>query len=194
MTPDSTLPLSLQLKQQTAHKHEQMHRLMERAEPFSSRAQYARFVAAQYVFQRDVEALFALREIQTAIPDLETRGRVSAARNDLRDLDFVIPEMPLAEHITMPAALGWLYVSEGSTLGAAFLLKEVKKKLALSESFGARNLAAYPEGRAIVWQRFTRYLDEARLDEQGKAAEVIAGAHAAFNRFDNLLRHFFQLA
>ncbi|MFX6949703.1 biliverdin-producing heme oxygenase, partial [Acinetobacter baumannii] len=73
-------------------------------------------------------------------------------------------------NVAMPEALGWLYVSEGSTLGAAFLLKEVKDKLGLSESFGARNLAAYPEGRAVVWRRFVSFLDAPGLSAQEQDA------------------------
>jgi len=189
---NTSSPLSLQLKHETADKHEAMHQLMERCHPFSSRINYAQFVAAQYIFQRDVEGLFAAPEIQAVIPDLEVRGRVVASRADLNDLGMTPPDIPLRNDITMPAALGWLYVSEGSTLGAAFLLKEAKDKLGLSEEFGARNLAAYPEGRAIIWRRFTSSLDNANLSEQDKA-EVISGAHAAFDRFGGLLQHFFKL-
>ncbi|MCJ9204033.1 biliverdin-producing heme oxygenase, partial [Acinetobacter baumannii] len=61
--------------------------------------------------------------------------------------------------------LGWIYVSEGSTLGAAFLFKEAQKHLGFSETFAARNLAAYPEGRAKVWKRFVKALDEAGFDQ-----------------------------
>jgi len=194
MTTDTTthLTLSQQLKNETAGAHEQMHLLMERCQPFSSRTNYAQFVTAQYIFQLDVEGLFSLSEIQSAIPDLEVRGRVQASRDDLADLQIDLPDVKPRPGIVMPEALGWLYVSEGSTLGAAFLLKEVKEKLDLSEQFGARNLAAYPEGRAIVWRRFTQYLDHTSLNDQKKEA-VVAGAHAAFDRFDSLLRQCFKL-
>lgn len=185
-------PLSLQLKHETAYKHEAMHLLMEQGRPFSSRVQYARFVAAQYIFQCDVEKLFDDPAIRKAVPDLEMRGRALASRVDLNDLHAEIPEHPPCPGITMPAALGWLYVSEGSTLGAAFLLKEAQEKLGLSADFGARNLAAYPEGRALVWRRFVCYLDDTDLDDNARA-EVVAGAAAAYDRFGGLLRRFFQM-
>jgi heme oxygenase len=71
-------------------------------------------------------------------------------------------------------------VAEGSNLGAAFLLKEAIK-LGLSETFGARHLAAAPEGRGLHWKTFTAALDGVSLSapEEGR---VIAGAHAAFAR------------
>lgn len=195
MNPLSTAPalLSARLKDETATLHEQMHALMEQAQPFASRAQYVRFVAAQYHFQRDVEHLFEDPAIQAAVPDLQVRGREAAALADLADLDAAPGDAAIATgKVAMPAALGWLYVSEGSTLGAAFLLKEVKDKLGLSETFGARNLAAYPEGRAVVWRRFVSFLDAPGLSAQEQDA-VVAGARAAFERFGVLLKRHFAL-
>lgn len=185
--------LSARLKSETADLHEQMHALMERARPFASRENYARFVAAQYHFQRDVEHLFDDPAIQSAVPDLQVRGREAAALADLADLGAAAGEEAVASRgVAMPEALGWLYVSEGSTLGAAFLLKEAKDKLGLSETFGARNLAAYPEGRAIVWRRFVGFLDQPALPQDQHEA-VLAGAAAAFGRFGALLRRHFAL-
>lgn len=185
--------LSQRLKTETSAQHERMHRLMEQAQPFASRERYAEFVAAQYLFQRDVEHLFADGSVQSAVPDLDSRGRAEASRADLADLGAALPgDGVVTQGVTMPEALGWLYVSEGSTLGAAFLFKEVGEKLGLDGSFGARNLAAYPEGRARVWKRFIEALDAPALaDAQDR---VIAGAHAAYNRFGDLLQRHFALA
>lgn len=185
--------LSQRLKHETADQHERMHRLMERGAPFSSRESYARFVAAQYLFQRDVEYLFQNDAVKTAVPDLEARGREDASLSDLRDLGAAAPEDGIASiGVTMPEALGWLYVSEGSTLGAAFLFKQAQSDLGLSAEFGARNLAAYPEGRAIVWRRFVASLDSDTLDPATHDA-VIAGANAAYDRFGALLERHFEL-
>ncbi|MEC5398544.1 biliverdin-producing heme oxygenase [Uliginosibacterium sp. H1] len=187
----ATASLSARLKQETASQHERMHRLMERAQPFSSRESYARFVAAQYLFQRDVEHLFGDPAVQAAVPDLAQRGRADASSADLVDLGAAVPAEAVTSHgVGMPEALGWLYVSEGSTLGAAFLFKEAQAKLGLSAEFGARNLAAYPDGRAIVWRRFVASLDS---DELAPALHdgVIAGANAAYDRFGRLLERFF---
>ena len=67
-----------------------------------------------------------------------------------------------------------------------------KDKLGLSETFGARNLAAYPEGRAITWRRFVGFLDQPSLAPAQHAA-VLAGAAAAYGRFGDLLRRRFPL-
>ncbi|MBT0570721.1 biliverdin-producing heme oxygenase [Curvibacter sp. CHRR-16] len=185
--------LSSRLKEETHAQHERMHRLMERGQPFSSRAAYASFVAAQYVFQRDIEHLFADPAVRAAVPDLDSRGRQQASRDDLTDLAAPVPQEAIASaQVSMPAALGWLYVSEGSTLGAAFLFKEAQAKLGLSADFGARNLAAYPEGRAVVWRRFVAYLDSDTITPDMHDA-VVAGANAAYDRFGDLLQRHFHL-
>ncbi|MBG7622154.1 biliverdin-producing heme oxygenase [Herbaspirillum sp. AP02] len=187
------VPLSVRLKSETADLHQQMHALMERAQPFSDRLRYSRFVAAQYHFQRDVEHLFDDAELQAALPDLQVRGREAATLADLADLQAVPGEVAIATaSVRLPEAWGWLYVSEGSTLGAAFLLKEVQDKLGLSERFGARHLAAYPEGRALAWRRFVGFLDASDLTAAEQDA-VVAGATVAFERFGLLLRRHFAL-
>lgn len=190
-----TIPqtLSARLKTETHNEHERMHRLMEVSRPFADRDRFARFVAAQYLFQRDVEHLFSAPGMRSAVTDLEVRGREAAALADLADLGAAVPADDRASAaVAMPAALGWLYVSEGSTLGAAFLFKQAKEDLGLSAEFGARNLAAYPEGRMVVWRRFVASLDS----EQFSAADhdqIVAGAFAAYERFGKLLQRQFEL-
>lgn len=118
---------------------------------------------------------------------MDIRGRSQAALQDLADLGLEPQCSDIAtEKVGYPEALGWIYVSEGSTLGAAFLFKEAQSKLGLSAEFGARNLAAYPEGRMRVWKRLKVALDEANFspEEQDK---VITGAMQGFARFGDLL-------
>lgn len=117
--------------------------------------------------------------------------RLKARTNTTHErLDTSIMSAPaLASGSDLPTALGWLYVAEGSNLGAAFLLKEAAK-LGLSEAFGARHLAAAPEGRGLQWRTFTAALDALELsdDEEGR---VVAGAEAAFRRVRGLVKDAF---
>ncbi|CAM4145165.1 biliverdin-producing heme oxygenase [Comamonas aquatilis] len=184
--------LSQRLKTETVQQHERMHELMAQGNPFADLGSYARFVAAQYLFQRDVEYLFHDAAVKKAVPDLEARGREEASLADLADLGAAVPQSALAsEGVGMPEALGWLYVSEGSTLGAAFLFKEARERLGLSETFGARNLAAYPQGRAMAWRAFVASLDAPVLSDTATQDRVIAGANAAYDRFGSLLEQHF---
>ena len=76
--------------------------------------------------------------------------------------------------------MGWLYVVEGSNLGAAFLLKDAAK-LGLGEEFGARHLAGAPEGRGLHWRTFTAALDEIELTEE-EERRVVSGAQKRLRR------------
>lgn len=76
-------------------------------------------------------------------------------------------------------AFGWIYTQEGSRVGAAILLKEVERELGLSAEFGARHMAAHPDGRAPHWRRFKAALDALGLTV-GECQRAVAGARAAF--------------
>ncbi|MGE4341066.1 MAG: biliverdin-producing heme oxygenase, partial [Pigmentiphaga sp.] len=80
----------------------------------------------------------------------------------------------------IPTALGWLYVAEGSNMGAALLRKEVAK-IGLLDDHGARHLAPAPTGPAPHWRAFTAALDSVTLDET-EEGRVVNGAIAAFAR------------
>lgn len=186
---DKSLPdsLMLQLKQKTSDEHDRMEVLMQRAGVFESKENYAQFTLSQYYFQKDVEHLYLDPKVQQLIPDLDVRGRSDAALKDLADLGLMPKQQSIAtEALTYPESLGWIYVSEGSTLGAAFLFKEAQAKFGFSADFAARNLAAYPEGRAIVWKRFKQTMDDAGFNEQ-EQNKIIHGAMQGFKRFGDLL-------
>lgn len=187
--------LSKRLQTETGAQHQRMHGLMVRANPFADVQSYAKFVQAQYLFQRDVEFLFSDERLKQLVPDLDIRGRQEAALQDLKDIGADAPaDIAIAtSDVVSPEALGWLYVSEGSTLGAAFLFKEAGEKLGLTAEHGARNLAAYPEGRAKAWKSFVNALNESGLSQE-EQDRVVAGANAAYDRFGDLLTSHYQLA
>lgn len=187
MTASSPLSHALRsqrLNQITHEPHSKLDDLVKSHDPFSSRERFARFVAAQYLFQYDLEKLYTDPALIELVPDLPARCRVEQARLDLADLGQPVPqgdEAIRSRSLGLGAALAWLYVSEGSKLGAAFLLKRMPA-LGLSETFGARHLGEPEGGRAKGWKAFVATLDTIELDaEQEREAE--AAAIAAFERF-----------
>lgn len=186
---DKVMETSLmqRLKQETAFLHDRMEELMAQAEVFENKDNYRQFTLSQYYFQKDVEHLYEDSQVQQLIPDLDVRGRSEAALQDLADLGMKPALNTIAtESVQYPQSLGWIYVSEGSTLGAAFLFKAAQEKFGYSADFAARNLAAYPEGRAIVWKRFKQTLDDANFSQQDQQL-IIEGAMQGFHRFGELL-------
>ena len=173
------------LRAATTALHEQLDASIMDASPFVSQKRYGLFLAVQHRFHREIDALYNNPVLDKLLPDLTGRRRLDLIEQDLADLGVAVPEASTApvfdgkDDADIPAALGWLYVAEGSNLGAAFLLKEAAK-LGLSEIFGARHLAAAPEGRGLHWKTFTAALDALQLND-AEDQRVIEGACHAFS-------------
>jgi heme oxygenase len=179
---------SQRLSRITHAPHEQLDQAVKAHAPFETLANYARFVVAQYVFQTELKALYTDPELIKLIADLPARCRAEQAKADLADLATAVPG-PVAGALQNPDkahALGWLFVSEGSKLGAAFLIKRAAA-LSLSDTFGARHLGEPEGGRAEGWKRFVRILDSLELSAE-EDAQMEQGAVAAFDRFNVLLQ------
>ncbi|MBC3954683.1 biliverdin-producing heme oxygenase [Pseudomonas triticifolii] len=180
---------SQRLNQITHAPHEQLDKAVKAHAPFDTLSSYARFVVAQYLFQAELQSVYNDPALQAIIADLPARCRAEQARADLADLGVQTPS-PVAGAVQQPTlaqALGWLFVSEGSKLGAAFLIKRAVA-LNLSDSFGARHLGEPAGGRAAGWKTFIKTLDEQPLTAD-QEAELDQGAVAAFERFNVLLQH-----
>ena len=175
------------MNQITHSPHSKLDALVKAHAPFETQANFARFVVAQYLFQSELVSLYNDAQLTAIVADLPARCRAEAAKADLADLDTEVPA-PVAGAVNNPTkaeALGWLFVSEGSKLGAAFLIKRAVG-LGLSETFGARHLAEPAGGRAEGWKSFVRTLDGLAFSAQ-EEAELDKGAIDAFNRFTVLL-------
>ncbi len=185
---------SQRLNQITHAPHERLDKAVKANAPFETLASYTRFLSAQYLFQQELKALYSDPQLVTLIVDLPERCRAEQAMADLIDLDAPIPG-PVPGAVSNPGmaqALGWLFVSEGSKLGAAFLIKRAAA-LNLSETFGARHLGEPVGGRAEGWKRFIRMLDQLPLNEE-QERQIDQGAIAAFERFNELLQHVYTSA
>lgn len=185
---------SQRLNQITHAPHEQLDKAVKANAPFETLASYTRFLSAQYLFQHELKSLYTDPQLIELISDLPQRCRAEQAKADLNDLDTPIPA-PVAGAVDQPSqaeALGWLFVSEGSKLGAAFLIKRAVA-LNLSESFGARHLGEPVGGRAEGWKRFIRILDDLPFSEE-QERQLDKGAVAAFERFNVLLEHAYTSA
>ncbi|MEX5687457.1 biliverdin-producing heme oxygenase [Pseudomonas silesiensis] len=191
MTPQDTAQRpalrSQRLNQITNEPHTRLDALVKAHAPFETQANFARFVVAQFLFQSELVSLYNNAELTAIVPDLPARCRAEAAKADLADLDTEVPA-PVAGAVKNPTkaeALGWLFVSEGSKLGAAFLIKRAVG-LGLSDTFGARHLGEPAGGRAEGWKSFVKTLDGLAFTAQ-EEAEVEQAAVDAFNRFTVLL-------
>ncbi len=179
------------LKAATNTTHDRLDKTIMAADPFGSRDRYALFLKVQHDFHRVVDVFYTRYDMWKLIPDLAERRRLDLIRQDIADLGGKPPALRSPDYylIDAPTVLGWLYVAEGSNLGATFLLKEAAK-LGLSETFGARHLAAAPEGRGKHWKTFTAALDAIELKSE-EEERVIEGARQAFTRVHGLVKEVF---
>ncbi len=180
---------SQRLNQITNEPHQKLDALVKAHKPFEEVANFARFVVAQYLFQSELKALYTDPALKEIVPDLPERCRAEQAKADLADLNTEVPA-PVAGAVNSPSkaeALGWIFVSEGSKLGAAFLIKRAVG-LGLSDTFGARHLGEPAGGRAEGWKSFIKTLDGLELSAE-EEADLDKGAVAAFERFTVLLEH-----
>lgn len=169
------------LKAATRREHDSVDQLVMAARPFEDRNRYARFLQVQHHFHASLVELYEDPCLNELLPGLSSLSRFTAVVQDIRDLGLIPPALPHGVKADPARALGWLYCSEGSNLGAAFLFKQTQR-LGLDEEQGARHLAAPREGRALHWKTFVYAIDHLVLDEQQEAS-VIAGATAAFDAY-----------
>lgn len=170
--------LAKRLKAASAAVHDEVDHAVMAARPFASREAYGRFLRFQYRLHRRVEPLYADPALQPVLPDLAERSRLEALEQDFADLGLTPPsDAALGPALPREQALGWLYVVEGSNMGAAFLAKEAVK-IGLSNDFGARHLAGHADGRGLHWRKFTAALDAAELSPEQDAAAQAAAADA----------------
>ncbi|MCF7749670.1 biliverdin-producing heme oxygenase [Bacillus subtilis subsp. subtilis] len=174
---------SQRLKAATHATHDRLDVRILRGQPFASAANYRRFLQVQYRFHCDIAALYGLPSVHARVADLAQRQRLQDLQQDLADLGEPLPAdaaSALPANTDLATALGWLYVAEGSNLGAAILFK-LAGRIGLDAQRGARHLAGHPDGRARHWRQFTAVLDALALDAADEQ-RLIDGATAAFVR------------
>ncbi len=172
---------SVRLKAATRDSHGALDKRIMAGDIFADRRNFAHFLRVQYRFHRSIDALYASPALDALLPDLAERRRLQQVRCDLQDLEQALPGEDIAalrDDLPLPTALGWLYVAEGSNLGGTVLYK-MAAALGLDRSFGARHLAAHPDGAARHWREFTAALDAVVLSP-AQEQEVIDAADAAF--------------
>ncbi|MFK3774521.1 biliverdin-producing heme oxygenase [Pseudomonas sp. NPDC089406] len=181
------LPLSKQLKAGSSSDHDSVDNLVMGARPFESLERYGCFLRLQHTFHGAIDALYEQAQLNLLLPGLRELPRYQAVCADLRDLGLAVPAKP--EAVQPPDAwhaIGWLYCSEGSNLGAAFLFKQ-SQLIGLNESHGARHLAAHPDGRGLHWRQFVALLDGLDITDAQKQA-AIQGARDAFEFYRKALK------
>ncbi|MDG4718710.1 MULTISPECIES: biliverdin-producing heme oxygenase [Thalassospira] len=185
--PVGDIPRLEEIRQSTRSAHQSVDNMVMAMAPFDNRANYARFLGLQYIFHARMKPLYDAKDLNATIPGLAKRSRFDAVCRDMDDLETEHPKdrSRLAVPQVGAERIGWLYVCEGSSLGAAFLLKAAAN-IGLNDGFGARHLAGHADGRGKHWREFVEQLNGLTLDDDEEAA-VRKGAVDGFAFFRNLV-------
>lgn len=120
----------------------------------------------------------------------DARSRLAFLRQDLQALGIEEPaaDAGMADALgldTAAAALGSMYVLEGSALGGQLITKTVARTLGLSPQAGAAYFHGWGERTGANWREFRQVLEQ-RVPQ----AEHPAAAQAAVRTFEALLAGF----
>ena len=179
------------LKAHTADSHKNLESLPVSASILSPNMRiedYCHYLSLMHdVHKSTEEVVFPL--LTGIITDLEERKKVSLIEQDLLSLKFsktISTTIFQAADLTIPFALGILYVIEGSTLGGRFILKNVSSNPQLSGNEGVSYFSGYRDKTGSYWKSFLNMLSEYE-NNNNCAEEIIQGAVYAF---DNIYNHF----
>ncbi|MBN5019611.1 biliverdin-producing heme oxygenase [Stenotrophomonas maltophilia] len=165
--------LSVALKEHTRTVHARLDQHLLHQHIFASRQRYLGFLRVQWHFHHTIAPLYRMWDPGTT--------RLALIEEDLRDLGAIVPVprawRPQPHAFSKAAAVGWRYVAEGSTLGAAVLLK-MAAALQLHAGYGARHLRPSELGVAECWRRERDGLDALVLSADERAQACVAATDA----------------
>lgn len=120
--------------------------------------------------------------LSDVIPDLNERKKAQLILNDLK---FTKSEKKQNHSpfdtigISVPFAMGIMYVVEGSTLGGRFIIKNIQESFGFDEEKGASYFGGYGNKTGSYWKRFLNMLTDFEAKNNAEE-EIIAGADYAF--------------
>jgi heme oxygenase len=180
------------LRSRTAHQHSLLEQNIvskNLLEPQVTAADYAAYLSMLYGFVKGFENIvFPL--LQPSITDIEERRKTHLLVSDLNTLGIdeagivAIPDHVFTEaYHSNAAALGGMYVLEGSVLGGAVVYKHLKTTWGIEAIAGkAKYFTAYGPETGSRWRNF---LQAFCLASSGMEEEVINSASQTFSLLHN---------
>ena len=177
------------IKTHTADSHTKLEQLpisMSIVSPDMKIENYVHYLSLMHDVHNDTENI-VYPLLSGIVEDLEHRKKKHLIENDLSFLHHTKINSAKVFEITnmsIPFALGVLYVMEGSTLGGRFILKNVSKLPELSTDKGVSYFNGYGDKTGSYWKTFLNVLAEYEQD-YNCGDEIIKGAKYAFERIYN---------
>jgi heme oxygenase len=179
-----------QLKSETAAAHASIERRLRIARREPTRLDYRSYLQAMYGFTAPLEARLRLLPADFASElELERRCKSELLARDLSALDERLKSDPrphafceaLPDSHDTTRALGALYVLEGSTLGARFLLRHLQP-LGIDDC--SAYLQSYGDALGSMWEKMRRALVRHAESEPQRVPDLLAAASDTFQKLD----------
>lgn len=163
----------------TESAHTALDRLIVEQGSFDSVEGYRTWLQSGLDFHSDMQNHLTKCQTASKLPLEVLRQRTRLLEQDLCDLGVAVRAFPgsQTEQLDEIQALGFLYVTEGASLGARILLTKVKN-LGLSGAHGARHLA-YAADQFEHWQNVVGLLENCECRPEDERM-LIASAQKAF--------------
>jgi heme oxygenase (biliverdin-IX-beta and delta-forming) len=184
-----------QLKSETAAAHASIEQRLRIARSRPSVSDYRNYLAAMYGFTAPIEQrLRSLADGLGSELELERRCKSQLLARDLAVLDARLDSSnqpaelcrALPENRDLTQALGTLYVLEGSTLGARWLLRHLQP---LGVEDCCSYLRSYGDALGDMWEKMRRALVLHAERHPGRIPELIAAASDTFHKLDDWCVH-----
>ncbi|WP_269236194.1 biliverdin-producing heme oxygenase [Flavobacterium flavigenum] len=179
------------LKNQTSDSHRKLESLPISASilsPEMKKSDYIDYLSLMYDVHKSTEnVIFPL--LPEIITDLDQRRKSHLIEEDLAFLQYNKTgsnDIFNTSKITIPFALGILYVIEGSSLGGRFILKNISKIPGLENNQGTHYFQGYGDKTGTFWKNFLGFLSE--YEENYKCGNTII--EGAIYGFDSIYNHF----
>lgn len=187
LTTDESATISFlnNLRTKTAESHKELEALpisKSIVDPKITIEEYALYLSLMHDVVQDLEEnIYPI--LSGVISDLNERKKAHLILNDLRNIGIEKKQLsfPLknASEISVPFAMGMMYVVEGSTLGGRFILKNIQESLNFNEENGASYFSGYGNKTGSFWKNYLNSLTHFETQNNSEE-EIIAGADYAF--------------
>lgn len=182
------------IKSHTADSHKKLESLPVSSSilsPAMKVSDYTHYLSLMHdVHQNTEELIYPI--VSGIITDLNERRKKHLIEEDLSYLNHNKTATKCVfdnRNITLPFALGILYVVEGASLGGRFILKNIITVPGLDKDKGTSYFKGYGEKTGSYWKSFLNFL-EAYEQKYNCGNTIIEGAVYAF---DSIYNHFRSL-
>lgn len=180
------------LKSETADAHTALEQNLNLFERARTKEDYRRLLIRFFTLHEPLEQRLADALHWPALGfDFAARRKAPLARHDLRTLGATDPDLDaLPRAAALPAidshaaAVGCLYVLEGSTLGGQFISKHFASTLGLTPETGGRFFHGYGPHTATRWREFGQWAEQQSTNASSDFnTRAIAAARNTFHSF-----------